>query len=186
MLCGSLLQVRYLWLIVTGDEPQPVKLDTEAPKEAPMLAIWKAEKKEWLDWSLRDQAAQGLMKGAAEPSQWPHVATSKTSKEMWDTWRRLYVTNQQKLNVHYYFEELYTTQYVDGTSMADHIATMLGLGLKIEAAGKNISDIHFVHWRAVSTCIHSQQLCCFVVLLPLTDTSSPDPGTVFPALLGIS
>ncbi len=118
----SSLQARYLWLIVTGDESEPTKPKAEEPTEATALATWKAAKKEWLDWSLRDQAAQGLMKGAAEPSQWPHVASSKTSKEMWDNWRKLYVTNQQKLNVHYYFEELYTTKYVDGTSMADHIA----------------------------------------------------------------
>ena len=121
----SSLQARYLWLIVTGDESEPTKPKAEEPTEAAALATWKAAKKEWLDWSLRDQAAQGLMKGAAEPSQWPHVASSKTSKEMWDNWRKLYVTNQQKLNVHYYFEELYTTKYVDGTSMADHLLPLV-------------------------------------------------------------
>ncbi len=108
------LQSRYLWLIVTGDESQPDKPDAESPKEAAALATWKSDKKEWLDWSLRDQAAQGLMKGAAEPSQWPHVAKATTSQTMWDTWKKLYVTNQQTLNVHYYFEELYTTKYVEG------------------------------------------------------------------------
>ncbi|KIJ96231.1 hypothetical protein K443DRAFT_67517, partial [Laccaria amethystina LaAM-08-1] len=80
----SSLQAHYLWLIVTGDEPCPEKHSDTQPTEPTQLATWKAMKKEWLDWSLRNQAAQGLMKGATEPLQWPHIATMKTSKEMWD------------------------------------------------------------------------------------------------------
>lgn len=38
----------------------------------------------------------------------------------------------------------------------------------------------------LSTCVHSQQLCCFVVLLTLTNTSSLDPGTASPTSLGTS
>ncbi len=144
------LQSRYLWLIVTGDENQPEKPGAEPPKEAAALATWKSDKKEWLDWSLRDQAAQGLMKGAAEPSQWPHVAKATTSQTMWDTWKKLYVTNQQTLNVHYYFEELYTTKYVEGSSMADHIALMLDLGQRIAAAGETISDVHIARALVLS------------------------------------
>jgi hypothetical protein len=59
------------------------------------VADWKAEKKEYLDWLLRDQAAQGLMKGATESSQWLHVSKADTSKQMWDSWQAMYITNQQ-------------------------------------------------------------------------------------------
>ena len=146
----SSLQARYLWLIVTGDEPCPEKHSDTQPTEPTALTTWKATKKEWLDWSLRDQAAQGLMKGAAEPSQWPHIAQTKTAKEMWDAWKKMYVTNQQHINVHYYFEDLYTRKYDESTSMADHIAAMLDLGLKIKAAGEEIPDIHIARALVLS------------------------------------
>jgi hypothetical protein len=61
----SSLQARYLWLIVTGDEPCPEKHSDTQPTEPTQLATWKATKKEWLDWSLRDQAAQGLIRHCA-------------------------------------------------------------------------------------------------------------------------
>src|SRR6266446_5284205 len=68
-------------------------------------------KKEYLNWLQKDQAAQGLMKGASDPTQWPHVSKAATLKGMWEAWRKLYVMNQQPLNVHYWFEDLYTRKY---------------------------------------------------------------------------
>ena len=65
------------------------------------------------------------MKGVGEPSQWPHIVQPKTVKEMWDAWKKMYVTNQQHINVHYYFKDLYMHKYDKLTSMADHIAAML-------------------------------------------------------------
>ena len=144
----SSLQARYLWLIVTGDEPCPEKHSDTQPTEPTALTAWKVTKKEWLDWLLRDQAAQGLMKGAVELSQWPHIA--QTVKEMWDAWKKMYVTNQQHINVHYYFEDLYTRKYDESTSMADHIAAMLDLGLKIKAAGEEIPNIHIARALVLS------------------------------------
>ena len=55
-----------------------------------------------------DQAAMGLMKSAAEPSQWPHVQKATTSKAVWDTWEKIHSTDQENVNVNYYFEELFT------------------------------------------------------------------------------
>lgn len=137
----SALQSKYLWLVTDGREPCP----SEPPKERPTkmsLVEWKAEKKEYLNWQLRNEAAQGFMKSAAEPSQWPHVNECKTAKEMWDTWKKLHVDNQQKINVHYFFEELYMKKYVDGTPMADHIAKMLDIRNRITAAGEDLPDIN--------------------------------------------
>ena len=57
------LQARYLWLVVSGDETCPAKPAATLPKET-TAAEWKAEKKEYLDWCQRDQAAMGLKKGA--------------------------------------------------------------------------------------------------------------------------
>ena len=93
------LQACYLWLIVTGDEPCPKKHSDTQPLEPTVLTAWKVTNKEWLDWLLRDQAAQGLMKGVAEPSQWPHIVQTKTGKEMWDAWKKMYITNQQHINI---------------------------------------------------------------------------------------
>ena len=65
------LQSHYLWLIVNGIETCP-----QAPSLKTRTADAKAEKREYLDWLLHDQAAQGLMKGAMESSQWPHISPS--------------------------------------------------------------------------------------------------------------
>ena len=103
----SALQSKYLWLIVKGTETCP--LAPPAARPATMSATeYKAERKENLDWLLRDEAAQGVMKGACEDSQLPHVKSCSTAKEMWDTLEKVHVTNQARINVHYYFEELYT------------------------------------------------------------------------------
>jgi len=50
-------------------------------------ADYKTEWKEYLEWLLRDQVAQGLMKSMAKNTQWLHVKEKKTSKEMWDAWK---------------------------------------------------------------------------------------------------
>ena len=84
------------------------------------------------------------MKGAAELSQWPHVSECRTAKEMWDTWKKIHIDNQQNINVHYSFEELYTKKYIDGTPIADHIAKMLEIRNHIIAASKELPDIHVV------------------------------------------
>jgi hypothetical protein len=126
----SALQSQFLWLIVSSIETCPGK--PADPKPSTMsVADWKAEKKEYLDWLLRDQAAQGLMKGATESSQWPHVSKADTSKQMWDSWQAMYIINQQPIDFHYHFKELYTRKYMESTSMADHIAAMLDLGHKM-------------------------------------------------------
>jgi hypothetical protein len=70
------LQSRYLWLIVSGREHCPAQPADVKPQSL-LVAEWKLEKKEYLDWLLRDEAAQGLMKGAAESSQWLHVTSVK-------------------------------------------------------------------------------------------------------------
>ena len=68
----------------------------------------------------------------------------------------MHVTNQQKINVHYYLEDLYTWKYADGTSMADHIAAMLNIKNKITAAGEELPDIHVA--------------CALVLSLPCTSS----------------
>ena len=110
----------------------------------------KLEKKEYLDWSLRDQAAQGLMKGGTESSQWQHILKANTSKEIWSTWCNMYVTNQQSVNIHYHFEE-YTRKNMSRLPQW-HIAAMLNLGQMITDAGEKLPDIHIV--------------CVLILLLP--------------------
>jgi hypothetical protein len=79
----AVLQSRYLWLIISGREPCPEVLGDTKP-QLMMVAEWKQEKKEYMDWLLRDKAAQGFMKGAVESSQWLHITSAKMLKEMWD------------------------------------------------------------------------------------------------------
>ena len=145
----SALQSKYLWLIVTSKEPSPPEPASIKPANL-TAAEYKAEKKEYLDWLLRDEAAQGAMKGACEDSQLPHVKDTKTSKEMWDTLKKVHVTNQARINVHYYFEDLYTRKYVDGTPMADHIAAMLDIKHQVSDAGEKLDDVHVAHTMVLS------------------------------------
>src|SRR3954452_17910886 len=68
----SLLQSQFLWLVVKGTEECPFTPSAD-----------EDEKKTYLDWVSRDEAAQGLMRSAIEESQWLHVATCTTSADMW-------------------------------------------------------------------------------------------------------
>jgi hypothetical protein len=137
----STLQSKYLWLIVKGTETCLPAPPATRPT-AQTVSEYKAERKDYLDWLLRDEAAQGVMKGACEDSQLPYVKDCESAKEMWDTLKKVHVTNQARINVHYYFEDLYTRKYIDGTTMADHIAAMLDIKRQINDAGESLDDIH--------------------------------------------
>ena len=139
------LQSKYLWLVVNGTETCPAA--PPATKGTMSLAEFKAEKKDYLDWLLRDEAAKGAMKGACEDSQLPHVKGSKTSKDMWDALRTVHVTNQARINAHYSFEDLYTRKYVDGSSMANHIAAMLDIRRQITDAGETLEKTYILRVR---------------------------------------
>jgi hypothetical protein len=103
----SALQAKYLWLIVKGTEMCPPAPPATRPTTT-MAAEYKAECKEHLDWLLRDEAAQGIMKSTCEDSQLPHVKDCTSTKDMWNTLKKIHVTNHARINAHYYFEELYT------------------------------------------------------------------------------
>jgi hypothetical protein len=68
----SALQAKYLWLLVKGTESCPTEPTTTKPA-AQTLSEYKADKREYLDWLLRDEAAQGVIKAACEYLQLPHV-----------------------------------------------------------------------------------------------------------------
>jgi hypothetical protein len=93
---------------------------------------------------------QGIMKSACESSQLPHVKDCTSAKDMWNTLKRIYVTSHAHINTHYYFEELYTRKYVDGTPIADHIAAILDLKSQIQDAGKMLDDIHVARAMVLS------------------------------------
>ena len=82
----AVLQAKQLWLIITGIESCTIKPADSKP-DSMSAAEYKTKKKEHLEWLLRDQVAQDLMKSAAENTQWPHVRGKKTSEEMWNAGR---------------------------------------------------------------------------------------------------
>jgi hypothetical protein len=77
-------------LIVKGTEICPPAPPVTRPT-AQTISEHKAERKDHLDWLLRDEAAQGVMKGACEDSQLPHVKGCTSVKEMWDTLKKVHV-----------------------------------------------------------------------------------------------
>jgi hypothetical protein len=151
----SALQAKYLWLIVKGTETCPPAPPAKRPTTT-TAAEYKAECKEHLDWLLRDEAAQGVMKSACESSQLPHVKDCTSAKDMWNTLKRIHVTNHARINAHYYFEELYTRKYIDGTPMADHITAILDLKSQIQDASEMLDNIHVA--------------CAMVLSLPKTQS----------------
>jgi hypothetical protein len=82
------------------------------------------------------------MKGACKNSQLPYVENCKLAKDMWDTLKKVHIINQSHINVDYFFEDLYTWKYVDGTPMADHITSMLDIKQQIINAGEILKDLH--------------------------------------------
>src|ERR1700719_3411955 len=137
----SALQSKYLWALVKGKETRPVS-PVAAPGGPAPSAEEIARVEALIDeWEAKDKAAQGLMYRSTDESQWPHVSDCKTAIEMWDTWKQIHQTNRQATNAYYHLKELFTKKYVDGTSMEDHIATMLNLRQLIIQAGGTIDDL---------------------------------------------
>jgi hypothetical protein len=145
----SALQAKYSWLLLKGTESCPTEPTTTKPA-AQTLSEYKADKKECIDWLLCDEAAQGVIKGACEDSHLPHIKNCTTSKELWEALRKVHVTNQACINIHYFFKDLYTRKYTDGTPMADHIAVMLDIKQQIVDAGEMIDDLHIARAMVLS------------------------------------
>jgi hypothetical protein len=61
---------------------------------------------------------------------------------MWDTLKKVHVTNQSRINVHYFFKDLYTWKYVDEMPMANHIVFMLDIKQQIIDAGETLENLH--------------------------------------------
>ena len=101
------LQAKYLWLIVNGTEMCPSAPPATKPPTT-TATDYRIERKEHLDWLLRDKATQGVMKGACEDSQLPHVKDCTSAQDLWDTLKKIHVTYHARINAHYYFEDLYT------------------------------------------------------------------------------
>ena len=139
----SALQAKYLWLIVKGTEACPPNPRATPPASGD-AALFRAARQEYINWVTRDKATQGLMHGAVEETQWPHVTDADTSKGMWDQWKKIHQTNQQVINIHYCFEELYTRKYSNGMVMTDHIAAMLDIRNQIVQAGEKLDDLYIV------------------------------------------
>jgi len=143
------LQSKYLWLIVKGSETRPAEPLATRPT-ATSQKDYKEEKRDYLDWSLRDEAAQGNIKNACEDSQLPHIKDATSAKHMWDTLKKIHITNHARINAHYAFEDLYTRKYLDGAPMADHVAAMLDVKRQIEDAGETLEDLHLARALVLS------------------------------------
>jgi len=122
------LQARLLWLFVEGLEDCPPVPPTTYPldsEDKPFVTTsaqyrnWITSKKEYLDWLRSDSAVMGLMRGAIKFGQREHIQDATTSKDMWDRLQTIHVTQWQGINVHYYYQELYTKKWGEHTTMSD-------------------------------------------------------------------
>ena len=111
------LQAHLLWLFVEGLEDCPPIPPTTHPLDSegkPFITTsaqyrnWITSKKEYLDWLRSDSVAMGLIRGAIKFDQREHIQDATTSKDIWDCLWTIHVTQRQEINVHYYYQELYT------------------------------------------------------------------------------
>jgi len=130
---------------------------------------WITFKKEYLDWLRSDSVAMGLIRGAIKFDQREHIQDATTSKDIWDCLRTIHVTQRQEINVHYYYQELYTKKWNEHTTMSDHIGSFLQLRCRITESGQKLEDIHIVHAILLS---HSRSGIWDVVKQNLLDKGS--------------
>jgi len=64
---------------------------------------------------------------------------------MWDRLQTIHVMQRQGINVHYYYQELYTKKWDEHTTMSDHIGSFLQLRHCITESGQKLEDIHIVY-----------------------------------------
>ena len=142
------LSSKYLWMVVDGTEPcpaVPVAKDGGPFTDAKLAQLQRVQ-----DWIAKDKAARSIIRNGCDVSQWPHITDCTTSKDLWDTLRKFHRDNQLDIDIHYYFGELFTRKYVEGSSMANHIATLRDLQHRITAAGESIPDIYVARALALS------------------------------------
>src|ERR1700731_3616480 len=76
----SMLQAKYLWLVVTGIEICPAKPADLSPESTP-TEDYQMKLREHLNWVTRGGTAQGLMHSTTDELQWLHVTSCETSKD---------------------------------------------------------------------------------------------------------
>jgi gag-polypeptide of LTR copia-type len=90
----------------------------------------------------------GSILAACKDSQHTFILHCKSSVLMWAALKKVHIKNQMKVNIHYYFEELFTRKYVESALMPDHIAAMLNIKRRITQAGEDLKDI-IVAWAII-------------------------------------
>ena len=85
------------------------------------------------------------MKDAIKFRQHKHIVNISTSKEMWDPLHNIHITRHQGINIHYYYQELYTKKWDKHTTMSDYIGFFLNLHHHIIKAGQKLEDIYLIH-----------------------------------------
>ena len=147
------LQAQKLWLLVDSLEecppiptPKPPFASEDLPYSTSSVEYrdWWKSREDYLDW-LVASAAIGLMKGAIKFRQHKHIVNISTSKEMWDPLHNIHITQHQGINIHYYYQELYTKKWDKHTTMSDYIGFFLNLHHHIIEVGQKLEDIHLIH-----------------------------------------
>ena len=83
--------IQYLWIVVDGTEPHPespVAMEGTPFAEAKCMQVQEVQ-----DWITKDKAASGIIHNGCEISQWPHIQSCLTSKDIWDALQRFHHDN---------------------------------------------------------------------------------------------
>ncbi|KAJ3561473.1 hypothetical protein NP233_g10170 [Leucocoprinus birnbaumii] len=115
--------------------------DDDAYMYTAVYTQWEKRWEKYNTWKVNDSAAMGWMKGALEPTQWPHVTAAKTAKEMWDLLYELYFVSRKGTQLHFHIWDLWHQTWDESaTTMTQFIGKMLELRQRILDCGEEIGD----------------------------------------------
>ncbi|KAF7761189.1 transcriptional regulator family: Zinc finger, CCHC-type [Agaricus bisporus var. burnettii] len=101
---------------------------------------WEQSIEKYERWLNKDDMAMGLIRNAIEYTQRETIIDMNTSAEMWDHLHRTYVDQQSGINIHFYYQELYSKKWDGHSSMSDHIGFYLNIRHRFIEAGHRIDN----------------------------------------------
>ncbi|KAF9439626.1 hypothetical protein P691DRAFT_769269 [Macrolepiota fuliginosa MF-IS2] len=156
------LQARFLWQYVARDFPQPPKSpllppaaksatrSTADPNDSAKPEDCNANGNNFYSANYNDSTTQGLIKGTLDVSQWGHVSSLTTLKEMWDQLYQLHFVTRRDVNVHYFIQEIWHKHWDEHVLMSNHIGHMISLQQHILDCGTQFKEIYFINAILIS------------------------------------
>jgi transposase InsO family protein len=126
-----------------GESPTSVRKDGQNlidVLQSKGYLAWEQSLEKFERWLNKDDMAMGLIRNAIEYAQRETIIDIGTSTEMWNHLRQTYVDQQSGVNIHFYYQELYSKKWDGHSSMSDHIGFYLNIRRRFIEAGHHIDN----------------------------------------------